>query len=209
MKRLVFLAGFLSLALLTNLSFRVPTTVEAQAVCLTGTAPAFTFGTQKNVPLPGGGVLPDGDLFYLGANDGNSPRNPPVPASSPSPPIPMPTLAAIRAIPTHSLGFVATTPNAISTAVSCLDSIWDINFEVAGARAQQQAMSSRCTSNNPMAVVAEPSFNSPSRLITTAHASTVYWRVQRWTLLATADHCRAAPCCRMKKPLEQQAIAPV
>ncbi|MBS1808891.1 MAG: hypothetical protein JST84_12080 [Acidobacteria bacterium] len=136
MKRLVFLAGFLSLALLTNLSFRVPTTVEAQAVCLTGTAPAFTFGTQKNVPLPGGGVLPDGDLFYLGANGLQFTTQSPGASFFTITPNSNANFGSYPGYPnTTSLGFVATTPNAISTAVSCLDSIWDINFEVAGTGA--------------------------------------------------------------------------
>ena len=132
-KRLMILAGCLCLALLTNLSFRVPTTVQAQAVCLTGTAPAFTFGTQKNLPIPGGGVLPDGDLFYLGANGLQFTTQSPGASFFTISPSSAANFGSYPGYPnTTSLGFAATTIGANSTAVSCLDSIWDINFEVAG-----------------------------------------------------------------------------
>ena len=136
-KRLIILVGCLCLALLTNLSFRVPTTAQAQAACSTGIAPAFTFGTQKNLPIPGGGVLPDGDLFYLGAANG-------LQFTTQSPGASFFTInpnsnANFGSYPgypnTTSLGFAATAPSATSTATSCLDSIWDINFEVAGTGA--------------------------------------------------------------------------
>ena len=108
--------------------------MQAQAACSTGIAPAFTFGTQKNLLLPGGGVLPDGDLFFLGAANGLQ-----FTTSSPGASLFALTTANFGSNPgypnTTSLGFAATTPNATATAVSCLDSIWDINFEIAGTGA--------------------------------------------------------------------------
>jgi hypothetical protein len=136
-KRFMILAGFVCLALLTNLSFRVPTTVDAQApaVCLNSTAPGFTFGVQKNVPLPGGGVLPDGDLFYLGSTIQFTTQS----AGASFFTINPNSAANFGIYPgyanTTSLGFAATTPNATATAVSCLDSFWDIVFEIAGTGA--------------------------------------------------------------------------
>ena len=133
-KRILILVGCLCLALLTNLSFRVPTAVQAQAACSTGIAPAFTLGTLKPFPLPGGGSLPDGDLFFLGAANGLQ-----FTTSSPGASLFALTDANFGSNPgypnTTSLGFAATTPNTTATAVSCLDSIWDINFEIAGTGA--------------------------------------------------------------------------
>ena len=130
-KRLIMLASFLCLALLTNLSFRVPTTVEAQApaVCLTGNAPAFTIGVDRNIQLPGGGILRDGDLFFLGNANG-------VQFTTQSPGtsffnITEASQANFGFFPgytgTTALGFSASTPGATSTAISCNDSFWDIN----------------------------------------------------------------------------------
>ena len=131
-KRLMVLASVLCLALLTNLSFRVPTTVEAQAVCLTGNGPAFTLGVEKNVPLPGGGVLRDGDLFYLGTNVQFISQS----AGARFFSIGDNTSAAFGTNPgfanTTSLGFSAATPNATASAISCNDSFWDISFNIAG-----------------------------------------------------------------------------
>ena len=133
-KRLIILVGCLCLALLTNLSFRVPTTAQAQAACSTGIAPAFTLGTLKPFPLPGGGSLPDGDLFFLGAANGLQ-----FTTSSPGASLFALTPANFGSNPgypnTTSLGFAATTPSATATAVSCLDSIWDINFAIASTGA--------------------------------------------------------------------------
>ena len=51
-KKLLILVGCITICLLTNLSLRVPTPVQAQAaVCITASAPAFTLGVQKNLPL--------------------------------------------------------------------------------------------------------------------------------------------------------------
>ena len=132
-KRLLILAGCLCLALLTNLSFRVPTAVQAQVACSTGLAPAFTLGTQKNLVLPGGGVLPDGDLFYLGANGLQFTTQSPGASFFTINPNSAVNFGSYPGYPnTTSLGFAATTVGATATAISCLDSIWDINFEVAG-----------------------------------------------------------------------------
>ena len=135
-KRIMILAGCLCLALLTNLSFRVPTTAQAQVACSTGTAPAFTFGTQKNLPIPGGGVLPDGDLFYLGANGLQFTTQSPGASFFTISPSSAANFGSYPGYPnTTSLGFAATTPSATATAVSCLDSVWDMAFEVAGTGA--------------------------------------------------------------------------
>jgi hypothetical protein len=129
------MASFLCLALLTNLSFRVPTTVEAQAVCLTGNGPAFTLGVEKNIPLPGGGVLRDGDLFYLGTNVQFTTQS----AGARFFSIGDNTSAAFGLNPgfanTTSLGFSASTPSATASAISCNDSFWDISFNIAGTGA--------------------------------------------------------------------------
>ncbi len=134
-KRLMVLASLLGLALFTNLSFRVPTTVEAQAVCLTGNGPTFTLGVEKNVPLPGGGVLRDGDLFYLGTEVQFITQS----AGARFFSIGDNTSAAFGTNPgfanTTSLGFAASTPNATATAISCNDSFWDISFNIAGTGA--------------------------------------------------------------------------
>ncbi len=138
-KRLMMLAGCLCLALLTNLSFRVPTTVEAQApaACVTGNAPGFTLGVDRNIQLPGGGILRDGDLFFLGNANG-------VQFTTLSPGtsffnITAASQANFGIFPgfagTTALGFSASTPGATSTAISCNDSFWDINFSVAGTGA--------------------------------------------------------------------------
>jgi hypothetical protein len=127
-KRLMILVGCLCLALLTNLSFRVPTDVQAQAACSTGIAPAFTLGTLKTPQFP------DGELFFLGAANGLR-----FTTSSPGASLFALTDANFGSNPgyanTTSLGFAATTPSATATAVSCLDSIWDINFSIAGTGA--------------------------------------------------------------------------
>ncbi|MFN7929826.1 MAG: hypothetical protein U0Y68_18155 [Blastocatellia bacterium] len=127
-KRLMILVGCLCLALLTNLSFRVPTDVQAQATCQTGIAPAFTLGTLKTP------TFPDGELFYLGGANGLQFTTQSAGASLFSL-----TPANFGSNPgyanTTSLGFSATTPSATATAVSCLDSIWDINFSLAGTGA--------------------------------------------------------------------------
>ena len=133
-KRLMILVGCLCLALLTNLSFRVPTTVEAQAqaACVTATAPAFTLGVDKNLQLPGGGVLKDGDLFYLGNNNGiqftttsaNVQRLETTANEASQLPIGYPN--------TINMFFAGTTPNTTITALSCLDSFWDLNFVLYG-----------------------------------------------------------------------------
>ena len=134
-KRLMMLAGCLCLALLTNLSFRVPTAVQAQAVCLTGNAPGFTLGLDKNLQLPGGGVLRDGDLFYLGTAIQFTTQSPGARFFN----ISEASQANFGIYPgytgTTSLGFSASTPNATATAISCNDSFWDINFEIAGTGA--------------------------------------------------------------------------
>ena len=54
MKRILLVAAVLTVCLLTNLSFRVPTAVEAQQACVTGNAPTFVQGVNP------------ADLFYLG-----------------------------------------------------------------------------------------------------------------------------------------------
>ena len=111
-KRIMILAGCLCLALLTNLSFRVPTTAQAQVACSTGTAPAFTFGTQKNLPIPGGGVLPDGDLFYLGANGLQFTTQSPGASFFTISPSSAANFGSYPGYPnTTSLGFAATTPS--------------------------------------------------------------------------------------------------
>ena len=134
-KRLIMLAGFLCLALLTNLSFRVPSTVQAQAVCLTGNAPGFTLGVDKNLQLPGGGILKDGDLFYLGTTIQFTSQS----AGTSFFNINEASQANFGLYPgytgTTSLGFSASTPNATATAISCNDSFWDINFSLAGTGA--------------------------------------------------------------------------
>lgn len=134
-KRLIMLAGFLCLALLTNLSFRVPSTVQAQAVCLTGNAPGFTLGVDKNLQLPGGGILKDGDLFYLGTTIQFTSQS----AGTSFFNITEASQANFGLYPgytgTTSLGFSASTPNATATAISCNDSFWDINFSLAGTGA--------------------------------------------------------------------------
>jgi hypothetical protein len=126
------MASLLCLALVSNLSFRVPTTVEAQAVCLTGNGPTFTLGVEKNVPLPGGGVLRDGDLFYLGTAVQFITQA----AGTRFFSIGDNTSAAFGTNPgfanTTSLGFAASTPSATATAISCNDSFWDISFSLAG-----------------------------------------------------------------------------
>lgn len=136
-KRLIMLAALLGLALLTNLSFRVPTTVEAQApaVCLTGNAPGFTLGVDKNLQLPGGGILKDGDLFYLGTTIQFTSQS----AGTSFFNITEASQANFGTYPgytgTTSLGFAASTPGATATAISCNDSFWDINFSLAGTGA--------------------------------------------------------------------------
>ncbi len=134
-KRLIMLASFLVLALLTNLSFRVPTTAQAQAVCLTGNAPGFTLGVDKNIQLPGGGILKDGDLFYLGTTIQFTTQS----AGASFFNISEASQANFGLYPgytgTTSLGFSATTPSATATAISCNDSFWDINFSLAGTGA--------------------------------------------------------------------------
>ena len=136
-KRLIMLAAFLGLALLTNLSFRVPTPVQAQAqaVCLTGNAPGFTLGVDKNLQLPGGGILKDGDLFYLGTTVQFTSQT----AGTSFFNITEASQANFGLYPgytgTASLGFTASTPNATASAISCNDSFWDINFSLAGTGA--------------------------------------------------------------------------
>ncbi len=134
-KRLMILASFLCLALLTNLSFRVPTTAQAQGVCLTGNAPGFTLGVDKNLQLPGGGILKDGDLFYLGTTIQFTTQS----AGASFFNITEASQANFGLYPgytgTTSLGFSASTPNATATAISCNDSFWDVNFSLAGTGA--------------------------------------------------------------------------
>ena len=133
-KKLLILVGCITLCLLTNLSLRVPTPVQAQAACTTASAPAFTLGVQKNLPLPGGGVLKDGDLFYLGNNNG-------VKFTTQSAGARLVTLQqSAFAVPpgypnTIALGFTTATPNSVASAISCLDSFWDISFVLYGGNA--------------------------------------------------------------------------
>jgi hypothetical protein len=132
-KRILTVVGILALFLATNLSLRVPEPTAAQATCPTGVAPAFVPGLKTNVPGPGGGILKDGDLFYLkdgvkfitssaGASFFNITEAGPFGI--------YPGYAG-----TTSLGFAATKPSATSTAISCLDSFWDIGFNIAGTGA--------------------------------------------------------------------------
>ena len=133
MKRLLTVVGLIALCLLTNLSLRVPEQAAAQANCTTGIGPAFVPGLQKNVTTPSGGILRDGDLFYL--RDGVSFLTKSEGASffniNEAGPFGIyPGYAG-----TTSLGFAATKPGATSTATSCLDSFWDITFNIAGSGA--------------------------------------------------------------------------
>jgi hypothetical protein len=131
-KRFMILAGCLCLALLTNLSFRVPPSVQAQAACQTFLAPTFTLGTQKNLPVPGG-VLKDGDLFYLGANNGVQFT---ALTSNFSVFRPATDFAINPGFPNTTLALLASdTPNVTATTVSCLDSFWDISFVLYGGAA--------------------------------------------------------------------------
>ena len=131
MKRLLILVTCLTICLLTNLNLRVPVTVEAQAICATALAPTFTYGVDKNIPLSGGGVLKDGDLFYLG--DANGVK---FTTKSAVELFQAGTAADFVTFPgypnTIATFFRHSTPNTAASMVSCLDSFWDISFVLYG-----------------------------------------------------------------------------
>lgn len=132
-KRILMVAGLIALCLLTNLSLRSPEQVAAQATCTTGIAPAFVPGLLKNVPTPAGGVLKDGDLFNLKSGVQFLTKSEGASFFSITEAGPFGIYPGYAG--TTSLGFAATKPSATSTATSCLDSFWDINFNIAGSGA--------------------------------------------------------------------------
>ncbi len=132
-KRILMVMGLITLCLLTNLSLRVPEKASAQSNCTTGIAPAFVPGLLKNVPAPAGGTLKDGDLFYLKSGVQFLTKSEGASFFSITEAGPFGIYPGYAG--TTSLGFAATKPSATSTATSCLDSFWDINFSIAGSGA--------------------------------------------------------------------------